>query len=63
MIFLAKNFSYKSAFVGFIVGASIGLGMLNFSAFFEIGFVMAAIFGFRGSFTKSPITQKVPDDL
>ena len=63
MIFPKNFFSYKSAFVGFIIGASIGLGMLNFKAFFELGFIMAVIFGFRGNFTKSKESPEAPGTL
>lgn len=63
MIFLAKNFSYKGALVGFIIGASIGLGMLNFSIAFNLGLIVAVIFGFRKSLNQSPATKKVTDVL
>jgi hypothetical protein len=71
MIFPAKNFSYKGAVVGFIIGASIGLGMLNFSAFWGLGTAGAALFGFRNAILSVyrnkgnglPVPGKAPETL
>jgi hypothetical protein len=42
-----KGFSYKLAFVGAIVGISIGLGILNLNISVALGAIMAFIFGFK----------------
>ncbi|WP_295792629.1 hypothetical protein [Mucilaginibacter sp.] len=47
MIVPHKGFSYKLAFVGAIVGISIGLGMLSLSTSIVLGSIMAFIFGFK----------------
>jgi hypothetical protein len=43
-----KLFSLKSAFVGAIIGISIGLGMINFEMCFRLGGCLAFVFGFFG---------------
>jgi len=63
MIFLAKNFSYKSAFVGCIMGLSIGLGMLNFNIALNLGLILAVAFGFKKNPTNVPVHQKMPNSL
>ena len=43
-----KNFSFKLAFVGAIVGASVGLGMINLNLCFNFAIAGALIFGYKG---------------
>ncbi|MEO6631290.1 MAG: hypothetical protein ABIN13_06190 [Mucilaginibacter sp.] len=45
MIVPYKGFSYKLAFVGAIVGISIGLGMLSLSVSITLGAILALVFG------------------
>jgi hypothetical protein len=47
MIVPHKGFSYKLAFVGAIVGISIGLGMLSLSVSITMGTIVAIVFGFK----------------
>lgn len=47
MIVPYKGFSYKLAFVGAIIGISIGLGMLSLNASITLGVILAFVFGFK----------------
>jgi len=47
MLVPPKDFSYKSAMVGAIIGASIGLGMISIDMAFSLAIVFALLFGYR----------------
>jgi hypothetical protein len=47
MLIVKKDFSAKLSFVGAVIGASIGLGLLNLSLCLELGFIGALLFGFK----------------